>query len=81
VILAMSDEDASVIQRFVESHEVAYPNLAAATEVSEAYGVLGLPSAYLIDREGKIVATMVGPKSEEELREKIAALVDAAPAT
>jgi peroxiredoxin len=81
VILAMSDEDASVIQRFVESHDVAYTNLTAPAEVSESYGVLGLPSAYLIDRDGKIVATMVGPKSADDLRQRIAALVDGTPAT
>jgi thiol-disulfide isomerase/thioredoxin len=80
-ILAISEEEADVIREFVEREEVRYLNLVGTAEVAEAYGVLGLPSAYLLDREGRVVETFVGPKPRRVLVERIEALLAASPAT
>jgi peroxiredoxin len=80
-ILAISDEDAGAIREFVADHAVIYPNLVGTTEVSESYGVLGLPTGYLVDAEGKIVESFMGPKPSKILTSKIEALLEAVPAT
>jgi len=80
-ILAISDESADAVRKFVDSHDIPYPNLVDPGEVSEEYGVLALPSAYLIDRQGKVIETFVGPKPREVLEAKIVELLEAQPQT
>jgi thiol-disulfide isomerase/thioredoxin len=80
-ILAISDEEADVIRDFVEDHEVEYLNLVGTEEVVESFGVLGLPAAYLVDGEGKVVESFLGPKPRRVLVEKIESLLAAQPAT
>ena len=41
--------------------------------------VLGLPTAYLIDREGRIVKTFFGPKPRKVLEAKIRELLSLPP--
>ena len=80
-ILAISDEEEQLIREFVEEHGVEYTNLIGTEEVAEAYGVLGLPAAYLLDGEGRVVESFIGPKPRSVLAKKIEALLDGAPAT
>lgn len=80
-ILAISDESLDAVREFVENHDIPYPNLVDPGEVSEEYGVLALPSAYLIDRDGKVIETFVGPKPRAVLEGKIVELLERPPAT
>ena len=80
-VLAISEEEAEVIREFVEREGVQYLNLVGTAEVVEAYGVLGLPAAYLLDREGRVVETFMGPKPRRVLVDKIEALLARSPAT
>lgn len=82
-VLAISDpeEEVGVIREFVEQHEVEYLNLVGTEEVNEAYRVLGLPAAYLVDGEGRVVDSFMGPKPRRVLVEKIEALLEGPPTT
>jgi thiol-disulfide isomerase/thioredoxin len=80
-ILAISTESTELIREFVEEHEVAYTNLVGTEEISEEYGVLGLPTAYLIDAEGTIVKFYFGPKPRRELEGLIREMLDLPPLT
>jgi thiol-disulfide isomerase/thioredoxin len=82
-VLAISDpdEDVGVIREFVKEHKVEYLNLVGTEEVNEAYHVLGLPAAYLVDGEGRVVDSFMGPKPRRVLVKKIEALLDGAPTT
>jgi peroxiredoxin len=75
-ILAISDESAEVVQAFVEENEVPYPNLIDPGDVSSEYRVLGLPTAYLLDRDGHIVEFFAGPKPRRVLERKIRELLE-----
>jgi thiol-disulfide isomerase/thioredoxin len=82
-VLAISDpeEELGLIREFVEQHEVEYLNLVGTEEVNAAYQVLGLPAAYLVDGEGRVVDSFMGPKPRRVLVEKIEALLEGAPTT
>ena len=81
-IVAISDENAEMIRDFVAEHDITYTNLVGTEAVAEQYGVLGLPMAFLLDREGRIVGSPIfGPKARKSLEPKIRELLDLPPAT
>lgn len=76
-ILAVSDEDTEDVRSFVERYEINYQNLVDPDEaVSSRYGVVALPTAYLVDRGGNIVETYLGPKVRRQLEARILELLD-----
>jgi thiol-disulfide isomerase/thioredoxin len=75
-ILAISEENPEVVREFAEEVGVEYANLIDRGDVSQRYEVLGLPTAFLIDREGRIVETYMGEKPREQLEERIRELLD-----
>jgi thiol-disulfide isomerase/thioredoxin len=82
-VLGMNlDEDAADVVSFVAKKKVLYPVLlAGASDVSDRYGVGGIPHFVLIDREGRRVDQWSGfaPGVAREWRKAIDALL-AAPA-
>jgi thiol-disulfide isomerase/thioredoxin len=82
-VLAIADpeDDLDAVREFVEQHGVEYLNLIGTEAVTEAYEVPGLPTAFLVDREGRIVDSFFGAKPRRVLVKKIEALLEAAPAT
>ena len=75
-ILAISDERAELIRDFVSENGVTYTNLVGTEDIFEEYGALGLPTAYLVDRDGRIVDFFFGPKPKRQLEEKIRKLLE-----
>jgi thiol-disulfide isomerase/thioredoxin len=70
-VVAVDWDDASGPARaFVREHGWAFPVLADTTgTVGEDYGVTtGLPTSFVLDPQGRIVATFRGPQSEATLR-------------
>lgn len=76
IAIAAGDEDAEVVRAFVEKHDLPYVNLIADADVAQAYSVLGLPTAYLVDGEGRIVESYFGPKPRRQLERRIRELLD-----
>ncbi len=71
IAISMDEEGAKVVRPFVDKVGVPYTNLIGNEEVGDAFGgILGYPSAFFVDREGKIVATYIGgvPKRVFETR-------------
>jgi len=79
-VLGISDEKADVVRKFAEEVGIDYPNLVDPGEVSESYHVLGLPTAFLVDQQGRVVASYMGPKSRRQLEAKIRELLALPPA-
>lgn len=63
------------VASFVKEFDVRYPSLLAGLDPVEGYPVFGLPTAYLINREGFIVKRYIGYKFPEELEKDILVLL------
>lgn len=76
-ILAISDstDSASAVREYATKQGIDYTNLLGTDDVAQLYTVLGLPTAFLVDREGRVVETFVGPKPRKILESKIQELL------
>ena len=76
-VVAVDWDDAGDAARaFVRGHRWTFPVLADTSGTAgESYGLVGLPTSFVLDPEGRIVTTFRGPQSEAKLRR---ALLEAA---
>ena len=76
-VVAVDWDDAGGPARaFVRKHGWTFPVLADTSGTAgEKYGLVGLPTSFVLDPRGHIVATFRGPQSEAKLRQ---ALLEAA---
>jgi cytochrome c biogenesis protein CcmG, thiol:disulfide interchange protein DsbE len=76
-VVAVDWDDAGGPARaFVRKHGWRFPVLADTSGTAgEKYGLVGLPTSFVLDPRGRIVATFRGPQSEATLRR---ALLEAA---
>jgi cytochrome c biogenesis protein CcmG, thiol:disulfide interchange protein DsbE len=76
-VVAVDWDDAGGPARaFVRAHGWSFPVLADTSGTAgESYGLVGLPTSFVLDPQGRIVATFRGPQSEAKLRQ---ALLEAA---
>lgn len=80
VVGVATDERASTevppaVRRFVETLHVPYPIAMTAPMSQMAYGMDGLPTTILVDREGRVAQTYVGALREKRFRADVAALL------
>lgn len=79
VIAINLDEEREDAMAFLKEFPVAYPTARDTSgEVPEAYGLVGMPTAYLVDKKGKVQMVHEGFKKSDEsvLRKKIKMLLD-----
>ncbi len=66
-ILAVStDTSIDPVKKFVKEYKLDFPVLLDTDNISSLYGIQGLPTSFLIDREGKIVKVRLGKYKEIE---------------
>jgi thiol-disulfide isomerase/thioredoxin len=58
--LSMDKGDPKAVDHFVKSLDIPYPIAIAPEEIARAYGVNGLPTTVLIDKEGMIREKILG---------------------
>jgi thiol-disulfide isomerase/thioredoxin len=70
------DDDAAVVRTFARDLAMNYPVGLGNAELAESYGgVLGLPVAFLIDRDGRIVKRLDGDEKLQGLEREISELL------
>jgi thiol-disulfide isomerase/thioredoxin len=72
-VVAVDWDDAGGPARaFVRKHGWTFPVLADTSGTAgEKYGLVGLPTSFVLDPAGRIVATFRGPQSEAKLRQAL----------
>lgn len=76
-VLAVNIQEArDPIAQFVNKFGLTFPILMDVSgEVTQRYGIYGLPSSYFIDPEGKIAEVNVGPLSKAAISRKVEAIL------
>lgn len=70
------DDDAAPVKTFARDFAINYPVVLGDAELAQSYGgVLGLPVAFLIDREGRIVKRLDGDVKLQGLEWEISELM------
>jgi len=64
VILAVDlDESPKLVAKFMKDFRLSFPALIdSGSQVASRYGVRGLPTTILIDRQGRVVGEALGPR-------------------
>jgi len=64
IVLAVDmGESARQVARFMKEFRLSFPALLDTnSDVSNRYGVRGLPTTFLVDRSGRIVGVAIGPR-------------------
>lgn len=64
------------VEQFYKDYKMNYPVVIGNQEVSAAYGgITGIPTTFVLDREGRIVKKYVGMRPEKVFREDIVKLL------
>jgi peroxiredoxin len=79
VIAVNVQEPSAVVRKYIEGLSLTFAVLADPRgEIQRSYGVIGLPTTFLIARDGRAVARAIGPRDWAGLpsRELVQALLD-----
>lgn len=69
--VALDDSGKDTIQKYAKEMGVNYTILQGQDSVGDAYGAVGLPATFYIDRNGKIVDSALGLVSRSEIEDNI----------
>lgn len=76
IIGVSMDDTSEPVRDFYQQFQVNYPVVMGDAKTGESYGgVLGLPIAFLLDRNGRIVSKHIGPTKTETFDQEIASLL------
>ena len=74
--IAMDDEGVDKVKPFVDELKIPYLTLIGNDDAAKAFGgIVGFPSAFLVDREGRVVDSWVGAVPRAVLEKRIQALL------
>jgi peroxiredoxin len=74
--IAMDDEGVAKVKPFVDENKIPYLTLIGNDDVAQSFGgIVGFPSKFLVDRDGKIVETWVGEVPRSVLEKRIQSLL------
>jgi thiol-disulfide isomerase/thioredoxin len=76
VIGVAMDDDTGSARQFLKQHPVSYPIVVGDAKLGESFGgILGLPTSYLIDARGRIVARYRGESNLQQMEAQIQTLL------
>ncbi len=73
--IAMDEGGRDKVRTFVEKFQVPYPAVFPEAMSQMVYGMQGLPTTILVDRNGMVAKTYVGAVSERDFRTDVEALL------
>jgi peroxiredoxin len=77
VILGVSmDKSKKIAQKFIQKEGITYPILMGNPELGAKYRVRGLPTSYIIGRQGHLLRQFMGMPSKRKLEKVLLELFD-----
>lgn len=78
VVLGVGLDDEQKLKDFAEEYSITYPILIGTKDLSQKYGIIGIPTTYLIDKKGKIGFKHIGFSEglEKEMEREIKMLLE-----
>ncbi|MEW5975166.1 MAG: TlpA disulfide reductase family protein [Acidobacteriota bacterium] len=74
--ISMDTEGTDVVKDFVREFRVDYSIVMGDETVAQEFGgILGLPTKFIVDRNGKIVKRLIGLRPPEEIEQAIKELI------
>lgn len=74
--ISMDEGGPAVLKPFIEKNKINYPIVIGTQKTTEDYGgIEGIPTTFIINKEGKIVGKHVGLTSKEEFEKEIEPLL------
>lgn len=74
--IALDDDGLKAVKPFVNEHKVTYPVVIGDAKVQQAYGgIQGIPTKFIINKEGKIVQTLVGYQTVDTIQKAVQPLL------
>ena len=74
--LSVDQGGAGVVTQFVKENKVSYPVAMADMKLTQAYGgIRGIPTTFLVDKNGRIAKKYVGYQSKEVFEREIQKLL------
>ena len=73
--VAMDEGGTEKVRGFVEKFQVPYPVTLPPHLSQMAYGMMGLPTTVLVDRQGRVAKTYVGAVRQADLEEDVGQLL------
>jgi thiol-disulfide isomerase/thioredoxin len=71
----LDEEKPAGLKQFVKEFGINYPVVIGAFNIKEYFGGMGIPSTFVINRSGKIVARHIGFVAKETLEREITPLL------
>jgi len=77
LVVSSSSEPAELLSKFREKMDITYPVLQDNKNIAGKYGVRGIPTLFIFNKNGKLANKHVGyaPGSEKELEEELKMLL------
>jgi len=74
--LSMDSDGASAVGPFAKTHEINYTMLLATDDTAHQYGgIVGIPTTFILDRQGKIVKKFIGVVPPETFEQTVQSLL------
>lgn len=75
--VSIDEQGLSVVRPFMEKYEVSYPIIIDDGTIMDKYGpTMGIPTTYIIDKEGDLRYFAVGALTKKELEPRLVNLLD-----
>ena len=74
--LALDEQGESAVRPFAQQNGINYPLAAGTQALAQAYGgILGIPTTFLIDKQGRIAKKFIGYQDKQIFEKEIQALL------
>ncbi len=74
--ISLDEGGPGVVVPFAQEYAISYPLMMGNQAVTQSYGgIRGIPTSFLVDREGRIVEKYIGPIDAQTLTEAVRAIL------